>query len=76
MIKCEDVIKTNCISKYYDFVFVMYLAAECGRRNEVLDTSNMIIKDDYACLPLRYFVEKVLGQKINWNGTDNTIVVE
>lgn len=37
---------------------------------------NMIIKDDYACLPLRYFVEKVLGQKITWNGTDNTIVVE
>ena len=37
---------------------------------------NMIIKDDYACLPLRYFVEKVLGQKISWNGTDNTVVVE
>ncbi len=37
---------------------------------------NMIIKDDYSCLPLRYFVEKVLGQKITWNGTDNTIVVE
>ena len=37
---------------------------------------NMIIKNDYTCLPLRYFVEKVLGQKITWNGTDNTIVVE
>lgn len=37
---------------------------------------NMIIKNDYSCLPLRYFVEKVLGQKITWNGTDNTIVVE
>lgn len=37
---------------------------------------NMIIKEDYACLPLRYFVEKVLGQTINWNGTDNTITVE
>ena len=37
---------------------------------------NMIIRDDYSCLPLRYFVEKVLGQKITWNGTDNTVVVE
>ena len=37
---------------------------------------NMIIKNDYSCLPLRYFVERVLGQKITWNGTDNTIVVE
>ena len=37
---------------------------------------NMIIKDEYSCLPLRYFVEKVLGQKISWNGTDNTIVIE
>lgn len=37
---------------------------------------NMIIRNDYSCLPLRYFVEKILGQKITWNGTDNTIVVE
>jgi hypothetical protein len=37
---------------------------------------NMIVKDDYTCLPLRYFVEKVLGQKISWNGTDNTVTIE
>jgi len=37
---------------------------------------NMIVKDDYACLPLRYFIEKVLGQKISWNGTDNTVTIE
>lgn len=37
---------------------------------------NMIIKNDYTCLPIRYFVEKVLGQKISWNGTDNTITVD
>lgn len=36
---------------------------------------NMIIKDDYTCLPLRYFVEKVLGQTIDWNGTDSTVTV-
>lgn len=44
--------------------------------NEQGQAVNMIIKDDYTCLPLRYFVEKVLGQTINWNGTDNTITVE
>lgn len=44
--------------------------------NEQGQAVNMIIKDDYTCLPLRYFVERVLGQTINWNGTDNTITVE
>lgn len=44
--------------------------------NEQGTAVNMIIKDDYTCLPLRYFVEKVLGQRINWNGTDSTITVE
>lgn len=44
--------------------------------NEQGQAVNMIIKDDYTCIPLRYFVEKVLNQKINWNGTDNTITVE
>lgn len=43
--------------------------------NEQGTAVNMIIKDDYTCLPLRYFVEKVLGQKIDWNGTDSTVTV-
>ena len=73
MIKCEDVIKTNCISKYYDFVFVMYLAAECGRRNEVLDTSNMIIKDTGALsaedIAYMHFLR---GQGCLYDGSDST----
>ncbi len=43
--------------------------------NEQGTAVSMIIKDDYTCLPLRYFVEKVLGQKIDWNGTDSTVTV-
>ncbi len=43
--------------------------------NEQGTAVNMIIKDDYTCLPLRYFVEKVLGQTIDWNGTDSTVTV-
>ncbi|MDR1150472.1 MAG: copper amine oxidase N-terminal domain-containing protein [Clostridiales bacterium] len=35
-----------------------------------------LLKDDYTCLPVRYFIEKVLNQKITWNGEDNTIIVE
>jgi hypothetical protein len=35
-----------------------------------------LIKNDYTCLPIRYFVEKVLNQKITWNSDDNTILVE
>lgn len=44
--------------------------------NEQGQAVTMLIKDDYTCIPVRYFVEKVLNQKINWNGTDNTITVE
>ncbi len=44
--------------------------------NEQGQAVTMMIKDDYTCIPVRYFVEKVLNQKINWNGTDNTITVE
>jgi len=35
----------------------------------------MIIKEDRTCLPIRYFIESVLGQSVVWNGTDNTITV-
>jgi hypothetical protein len=36
---------------------------------------NMLIVNDYTCIPLRYFITKVLEQNITWNGVDNTITV-
>lgn len=44
MISCSDLFKSNKINYYYEFLFAMALAAECGRRGEVLDMSMMRIR--------------------------------
>lgn len=45
MIKCENLLGINTIDTYYEFLFCMALAAECGRRHTVLDMSSMRITD-------------------------------
>ena len=45
MIKCENLLGINTIDTYYEFLFCMALAAECGRRHTVLDMSTMRITD-------------------------------
>lgn len=44
--------------------------------NEQGQAVKMLIKDDYTCIPLRYFVEKVLNQKVNWDKDNQTVTVE
>lgn len=45
MLRCEDLLGTKAVSTYYEFLFVMALAAECGRRGTSLDVRNIRILD-------------------------------
>lgn len=44
MISCSELFKSDKINTYYEFLFAMALAAECGRRGEVLDMRMMKIR--------------------------------
>ena len=45
MISCNDLLKKNTIDSYYEFLFTMALAAECGRRGTALDMRDISIFD-------------------------------
>lgn len=45
MIKCENILGTNAIDTYYEFLFAMALAAECGRRHTALDMTSIRVTD-------------------------------
>ena len=45
MIKCNELIGKSSIDFYYEFLFTMALAAECGRRGTSLDMSMMKVFD-------------------------------
>lgn len=45
MIKCSELIGKSTISNYYEFLFCMALAAECGRRGRKLDMTDMRLFD-------------------------------
>ena len=45
MIPCEEFLGTKTIGTFYEFLFAMSLAAECGRRGIVLDMRNIRLVD-------------------------------
>lgn len=45
MIKCDILFEKKTIDSYYEFLFAMALAAECGRRGLSLDMSMMCLLD-------------------------------
>lgn len=49
MIKCSDLIGKKTIGTYYEFLFCMALAAECGRRGDTLDMRDIQLLD-MGCL--------------------------
>ena len=51
MLRCEDLLETKNINTYYEFLFAMALAAECGRRGTSLDMSKMRINNSNLLSP-------------------------
>lgn len=45
MLKCDELLGIKVLSSYYEFLFALALAAECGRRGEVLDMSDISVRD-------------------------------
>lgn len=43
--KCSELLKVNKIDNYYEFLFILGLGAEMGRRGSFLDISDICIKD-------------------------------
>ena len=45
MIDCKVLLRKDNIDTYFEFLFIMALACECGDRGDVLDITGMSIKD-------------------------------
>lgn len=45
MIRCDELLGKKVINSYYEFLFAMALAAECGRRGTALDMTMVTLHD-------------------------------
>lgn len=71
MIQCEDIFKRNYFESYSEFYLAVCMGAECLRRGEVLNMSNMRIEKDIAPeAQLNYFRYLVHEGGIYVEGTD------
>ena len=73
MITCTDLIEKSSLESYYEFLFVMALGAECGRRGEVLDLRGLRIADKgmLSKKDIEY-MHYLKGQGFIYDGTDSS----